>query len=159
MVNNTPKTKPIVEMQPILKPCFKIKRGHWKTCRAKNAPYLSRTSPYPPFHWVPPPRIKIHLVQTLSHQFWGVWNPPKMGPLDPKSGLSTSLPLTLLQKTNKQTFLTWWTFWQIWGVSDPVLRAWTQPCYCQLDVVQTVNTLFYPRFRCDITQLVLAICT
>ena len=55
MVNNTPKTKPIVEMQPILKPCFKIKRGHWKTCRAKNAPYLGRTSPYPPFHWVPPP--------------------------------------------------------------------------------------------------------
>ena len=41
-------------MQPILKPCFKIKRGHWKTCRAKNAPYLGRTSPYPPFHWVPP---------------------------------------------------------------------------------------------------------
>ena len=52
MVNNKP--KPIVEMQPILKPCFEIKRGHWKTCRAKNAPYLGRTSPYPPFHWVPP---------------------------------------------------------------------------------------------------------
>ena len=41
-------------MQPISKHCFKIKRGHWKTCRAKNTPYLGRTSPYPPFHWVPP---------------------------------------------------------------------------------------------------------
>ena len=49
-------------MQPILKPCFKIKRGHWKTCRAKNAPYLGRTSPYPPFHWVPPPPGVLHLL-------------------------------------------------------------------------------------------------
>ena len=67
MVNNTPKTKPIVEMQPILKPCFKIKRGHWKTCRAKNAPYLGRTSPYPPFHWVPPPgtHTKIRLANKM----------------------------------------------------------------------------------------------
>ena len=70
MVNNTPKTKPIVEMQPILKPCFKIKRGHWKTCRAKNAPYLGRTSPYPPFHWVPPPRcIYITVSSPVSHNF------------------------------------------------------------------------------------------
>ena len=68
MVNNTPKTKPIVEMQPILKPCFKIKRGHWKTCRAKNAPYLGRTSPYPPFHWVPPrARGDASVNQELYH--------------------------------------------------------------------------------------------
>ena len=67
MVNNTPKTKPIVEMQPILKPCFKIKRGHWKTCRAKNAPYLGRTSPYPPFHWVPPRDCTLKWL--LWHEF------------------------------------------------------------------------------------------
>ena len=66
MVNNTPKTKPIVEMQPILKPCFKIKRGHWKTCRAKNAPYLGRTSPYPPFHWVPPPGVFSYSLLSYS---------------------------------------------------------------------------------------------
>ena len=62
MVNNTPKTKPIVEMQPILKPCFEIKRGHWKTCRAKNAPYLGRTSPYPPSTEYPPPPGLAYII-------------------------------------------------------------------------------------------------
>ena len=53
-------------MQPILKPYFKIKRGHWKTCRAKNAPYLGRTSPYPPFHWVPPPGVTSELLLLVT---------------------------------------------------------------------------------------------
>ena len=61
-------------MQPILKPCFKIKRGHWKTCRAKNAPYLGRTSPYPPFHWVPPPPRAVsscnHMHRKLISHWW-----------------------------------------------------------------------------------------